>query len=257
MPNAGATLNVNRYSVAIPPGTQGPVAISTAVYYQSVEGIVALKFLGNLADLNGDSRLEPCVLGGLCDGRKPSVEPAVVEGAPPVPMAVRNWVVSIDGAAHDATPPKVANYPAPGASNVYQDVVVKVFFSKPVKGVDEHSFTLVDSRGTSVPASVGQIGAGTWGLFPNQVFLKAGESYTARLKAGVCDAFQNCTSRDLAWTFKVAQEQAQGSGDTSVPQGFQLPSMANQAGIAAKTGRKSFIHMAADRKPKFEIQAHK
>jgi len=31
-----------------------------------------------------------------------------------------------------------------------------------------------------VAASVHQIGDGTWGLFPDQVFLKGGETYTAR-----------------------------------------------------------------------------
>ena len=39
-----------------------------------------------MADTNGNFVLEPCVLGGLCDGRVPHTEPAVVEGAPPVPM---------------------------------------------------------------------------------------------------------------------------------------------------------------------------
>jgi len=68
----------------IPPGTRGPVAVTTAVYYQSVEAIVASKFLGNMTDTNNNMVLEPCVLGGRCDGRKPRTEPAVVEGAPPV-----------------------------------------------------------------------------------------------------------------------------------------------------------------------------
>jgi len=71
--------NIDRYSVVIPPGTQGPIAVSAAVYYQSVEAVVALHFLGNMADTNNDFVLQPCVLGGLFDGRKPSTEPAVVE----------------------------------------------------------------------------------------------------------------------------------------------------------------------------------
>ena len=97
LPHAGATVTLDRYSVVIPPGTLGPVAVSAAVYYQSLEAIVAKKFLGNLADTDTDFLLEPCVLGGLCDGRRPGVEPAVVEGAPPVPMEVRNWVIRVDG----------------------------------------------------------------------------------------------------------------------------------------------------------------
>ncbi len=72
---------IDRYSVVIPPGTPGPVAVTAAVYYQSFEAVVAKKFLGNLADIDTDFRLEPCVLGGACDGRTPTVEPAVVEGA--------------------------------------------------------------------------------------------------------------------------------------------------------------------------------
>ena len=64
---AGSSLNVDRYAVVIPPGTQGPIAVSAAVYYQSVEAIVAGKFLGNMADTNSNFVIEPCVLGGLCD----------------------------------------------------------------------------------------------------------------------------------------------------------------------------------------------
>ena len=41
--------------------------------------------------------IESCVLGGACDGRVPSTEPAVVEGAPPVPMTVKTRVVHVRG----------------------------------------------------------------------------------------------------------------------------------------------------------------
>src|SRR5947208_15950877 len=101
LPNAGATITLNRYSVVIPPGTRGPIAVSATVYYQSLEAIVAKKFLGNLADTNMNFMLEPCVLGGRCDGRHPRREPAVVEGAPPVPMEVRNWIIRVDGVSQD------------------------------------------------------------------------------------------------------------------------------------------------------------
>ncbi len=37
LPHAGATATLDRYSVVIPPGTRGPVAVSAAVYYQSLE----------------------------------------------------------------------------------------------------------------------------------------------------------------------------------------------------------------------------
>src|SRR5207248_5432787 len=86
LPHPGATVHLNRYAVVIPPGTVGPVAVTAAVYYQSFEAVVAKKLLGNLADTNGNFTLEPCVLKGACDGRQPTGEPAVVEGALPVPM---------------------------------------------------------------------------------------------------------------------------------------------------------------------------
>jgi len=216
-------IKIDRYSIVVPAGTQGPIAVSSAVYYQSVEAVVALHFLGNLADTNNNFVLEPCVLGGLCDGRVPRTEPPVVEGAPPVPMAVRNWVISIHGAPVHKTPLRVATYPAPGAEHVYQDAVVKVFFSMPVHGVDTQSFTVTDSHGVQLPGWVDQIGEGTWGFFPNQVILKGSESYTARLKAGICDSYGNCTRQDVVWRFTVSKESGEGSGNTSIPVGFRLP----------------------------------
>src|SRR5262249_50167719 len=199
--------------------------VTTAVYYQSIEAIVALKFLGNMADTNNNFVLEPCVLGGLCDGRKPTSEPAVVEGAPPVPMAVRSFMVAVAGTPADHTPLQVHTYPLPDAQQVYPSAVVKIFFSKPVHDVDTKTLTLTDSHGAAVPAWVDQIGPGTWGLFPNQVLLHAGETYTARLKGGVCDLAGNCTKQDVVWHFKVAKDAETAQGDTSIPFGFALPSL--------------------------------
>jgi hypothetical protein len=190
------------------------------MYYQSVEAVVALKFLGNMIDSNENFVLETCVLGGRCDGRKPTTEPAVVEGAPPVPMIVRNTIISIDGAPADHGAPRVATYPAAGADRVYQDVVVKAFFSRPMRGVDARNFTLTDSHGAAVPAWVDQIGDGAYGLFPNQILLKGGETYTAHLAAGLCDTAGDCTPGETTWTFQVTPEPEQGAGDTSVPSGF-------------------------------------
>src|SRR5262249_57888108 len=190
LPHAGATVHLDRYAVVIPPGTGGPIAVTAAVYYQSFEAVVALKLLGNLADTDLDGTLEPCVLKGACDGRQPTVEPAVVEGAPPVPMRVTNWVIPLTGTP-DTTPPAVTTYPRAHATHVYQDVVVKVFFSEPVTGVDATTMTLTDAQGTAVPASVAQIGDYTWGLFPHQVFLTRGATYTARVAASVQDFAQN------------------------------------------------------------------
>jgi len=224
MPSSEATKVVDRYSVVVPPGTQGPLAISAAVYYQSVEAIVATKFLGNMVDDDNNFILEPCVLGGRCDGRKPSVEPPVVEGAPPVPMVVRNRIIALEGQPPDTSKPHIGMYPAAGAERVYPDAVVKVFFSEPVRGVDNRSFLLFDAHGASVPAFVDQIGDGVWGLFPHQIILNAGEAYTAKLKAGICDMAGNCTARDIAWKFKVTPEPDKGSGDTTIPTAFATPS---------------------------------
>ena len=188
-----------------------------------------MHFLGNLADTNNNFVLEPCVLGGPCDGRTPRTEPAVVEGAPPVPMIVRNWVISIDRASARATPLRVATYPSPGATDVYQGAVVKVFFSEPVSGVDARRFRVTDSRGVPLPGRVDQIGEGAWGFFPNQVLLGSGKGYTARLKAGICDVYNHCIQDDVVWRFTVSRDPVGGTGDTSIPAGFRVPTQLSRA----------------------------
>src|SRR6185312_11396764 len=223
LPNPGATRVIDRYSVVIPPGVRGPVAVVAAVYYQSFEAVVAKKLLGNLADLNRNGRLETCVLGGACDGRTPTVEPAVVEGAPPVPMEVRSQIIEIEGGAVDSAPPAVRTYPAAGSSGVSTDVVVKAFFSKPVKSLTPSTFTLTDASGAPVPGFVDQVGDGTWAFFPHRVFLAAGKPYTARLSAGVCDLQDHCTHREVVWSFTIGQTAGEGAGDTRVPLGFSVP----------------------------------
>ena len=220
MPHPEARLTLDRYAILIPAGARGPIAVTAAVYYQSVEAIVAAKFLGNMTDSNGDFVLQTCVLGGLCDQRRPRTEPAVVEGAPPVPMSVRSWTIAVSGAASDRSPPTVSVYPAPDAARVFEDVVVKAFFSEPVRGVTAATFTLADADGAAVPARVDQIGGGTFALFPNVIRLKKGARYTARLTAGICDLAANCTPRDLTWDFVVAADPQDAAGDTSLPVGF-------------------------------------
>ncbi|HEY7370587.1 MAG TPA: Ig-like domain-containing protein, partial [Polyangia bacterium] len=224
MPNAGATMSIDRYAVEIPAGTVGPIAVSAAVYYQSVEAIVAGKFLGNMVDTNNNFELEPCVLGGLCDGRHPTTEPAVVEGSPPVPMVVRNWVIGVEGAAADSAPPRLATYPEAGARGVYTDAVVKVSFSEPVTGVDARTFTLVDAKGAAVPAAVDQIGAGTFGLFPHKIALTPGATYTAHLTAGIADTAGNRTADERTWSFTIAADPEHATGNTAVPAAFEIAS---------------------------------
>jgi hypothetical protein len=97
-----------------------------------------------------------------------------------------------------------------------------VAFSEPVRGVDAATFTLEDARGRRVPASVGQIGDGVFGLFPDAILLEPGATYTAAL-ARVCDLAGNCTARDVRWSFKITADPEQGAGDTTIPGGFTLP----------------------------------
>ena len=222
MPHAGATAKIDRYAIEIPAGTVGPIAVSAAVYYQSVEAIVAGKFLGNMVDHNNNMILEPCVLGGRCDGRTPRTEPAVVEGAPPVPMIVRNWVIKVDGAPADQAPPRFAAYPEPGARDVYLDAVAKVSFSEPVTGVDATTFTLTDADGAAVPAAVDQIGPATYGLFPYRILLKPGATYKARLAPGVADAAGNRTTEERFWSFTVAADEEHAAGNTAIPRAFAV-----------------------------------
>ncbi|HET9621118.1 MAG TPA: Ig-like domain-containing protein [Kofleriaceae bacterium] len=222
MPHPDATRKVDRYSVVIPPGTKGPVVVSTGLYYQSVEAIVGQKFLGNMTDTNNNLIIEPCVLGGRCDGRKPRNEPAVVEGSPPVPMSIKALVININGAQGDTSAPRVGVYPKPGANRAFLDTVPKVFFSRPVTGVNTTTFTLTDSTGATVPAWVDPIGDGVWGLFANSILLKPGATYTAHLAAGICDAAvaTNCTTNGAEWSFTVADDADGGDGDTGLPIGW-------------------------------------
>jgi hypothetical protein len=220
LPRRSASVSLDRYSVVIPSDAVGPVAVTAAVYYQSIEAVAAVKLLGNLADGDLDFRLEPCVLGGLCDGRVPAAEPAVVEGSPPVPMEVRNWLIRVNG-SNRRRDVSVSVYPAPDATDVYRDVVVKATFSEPVIGVDAATLTLRDSRGTVVPASVDQIGDGTWALFPHQVFLKPNERYSVRLDGRICGLDGNCLRAPRSWRFATVAEDGTGHGDTRIPEGFE------------------------------------
>jgi hypothetical protein len=222
LPHAGATRKIERYSVVVPPGTRGPIAVSTAIYYQSMEAIVGQKFLGNLTDTNNNMVIEPCVLGGRCDGRKPQTEPAVVEGAPPVPVVIKNFTIPVNGAAADPTPPRLGVYPRPGAPRAHLDTVPKVFFNRPVTGVTAATFTVTDASGAVLPAWVDQIGDGAWGLFANQIQYKPGATYTAHLAAGICatDASTACTTEGTEWTFTIAADAESSDGDSSVPMGF-------------------------------------
>jgi len=215
LPNAAATLRLDRYSVVIPADAVGPISVTSAVYYQSMEAIVAKKFGGNLADLDMDHTLEPCVLKGPCDGRVPKLEPAVVEGAPPVPIRVKTSTIRLKGQS-DTQPPRIAVYPDPGQPVAYRDTVPKITTSEPIAPLDEQSFTLRDASGAAVPAKLAQIDDLSWALFPNRVFLEENKTYTARVNA-VCDQSYNCTTQPFEWSFTIASSPAVARGDTRPP----------------------------------------
>lgn len=224
LPHPGATEMLDRYSVVVPPGTQGPIVVSAAVYYQSFEAVVGEKFLGNLADTDEDFLLEPCILKGACDGRVPVVEPAVVEGSAPVLMEMRNAVIAVNGTPADTAPPALfGTYPADGAVDTFLDVVPKVFFNEPVANFDDSFFTMADSNGLTVPGFSRQVGDGAWAFFPAPIYLEGREDYTMTIAAGVCDQAGNCTTSPITWTFTTARDAADGTGNTSVPIGFGVP----------------------------------
>ena len=223
LPHPGATKKTDRYSVVIPPGTRGPIAVSTAVYYQSMEAIVGQKFLGNMTDTNNNMVIEPCVLGGRCDGRKPQTEPAVVEGAPPVPMAVKNFTIAIAGTPGDATPPRArASTRQPGAPRAHLDTVPKVFFSRPVTGVSAthvhaHRRQRRRAAGVGRPDRRRRVGPVRQ---PDPV--QAGRDLHGAprrrdLRGGRPTA---CTQDGAEWTFTIAADAESSDGDSGVPLGF-------------------------------------
>jgi len=134
-------------------------------------------------------------------------------------MEVKNWVIDISG-QNDATAPTATTYPANGATDVYQDAVVKIHFTEPVTGIDSSTFTLTDGSGLTVPAFVDQIGDRTWALFPHRVFLATRATYTVHVAAPVCDYNNNCITQPIAWSFTVTRTAGAGTGNTSVPLGF-------------------------------------
>lgn len=117
--NPGATANLTWYSVVVPSTVVGPIAVSSVVYYQSFEAIVAKKFLGNLANTDDDvpPTLEPCVLKGPCDRASNNsayrqallFDPVVVEGAPPVPAEARSTVIQVTQTTDNVAPQVVIN----------------------------------------------------------------------------------------------------------------------------------------------------
>jgi hypothetical protein len=216
LPHAEARVRLDRYSVVVPEDAKGPIAVTAAVYYQSMEAVVAKKLLGNLADTDGDDVLEPCVLRGRCDGRVPEVEPAVVEGAPPVPIRVESRVIRLEDEV-DTTPPTLSTYPADHAGSAHVDTVPKVTASEPIRGIDTASFRLFDEAGAQLPGSVAQIADFTWAFFPDQIFLSMGHAYRVRLAGVFCDYADNCVNQDRSFGFTVASSAVAGTGDTRPP----------------------------------------
>ena len=96
------------------------------------------------------SAWSPACSAARCDGRTPGVEPAVVEGAPPVPMEVRNWLIHVGAQAHRcrtgragcdghrrAVRASTLTYPAAERDRAcYRDAVVKATFSSRSPALD-------------------------------------------------------------------------------------------------------------------------
>ena len=116
----------------------------------------------------------------------------------------------------DTMPPCAAVYPKQHHRNAYIDTVVKVAASEPIAPLDAESFILKDSEGNLVAARIAQIADHTWALFPNQVFLDRGKTYTARVEP-LCDRSNNCMTGRLEWTFTVADIPESATGDTRPP----------------------------------------
>jgi len=198
--------------------------------------------MGNLhlgTDGGGSIRIPAAFTG--CYGLKPTR--ARVPAWPASPLGTLAHVGPLTRSVADAAL-AVTIMAAPDARDVYRDAVVKAFASQPCTGLDNTTFTLRDSRGALVPASVDQIGDGTWALFPNQVFLKATETYTARIDGRLCGFDGRCTAIRRAWRFTTAPEDGAGKGDTRVPLGFVRRSARIDGGLAALAGS------AAARPPK-------
>ena len=121
-----------RYSVVVPSTIVGPISVSSVVYYQSFESIVAKKFLGNLSNTDdvdanegfpgGRPTMEPCVLKGPCDRigkagptgetqlRKALLfDPVTVEGAPSVPVIARSTAIQVTGTTDTVQPQVIIN----------------------------------------------------------------------------------------------------------------------------------------------------
>jgi hypothetical protein len=78
--------------------------------------------------------------------------------------------------------------------------------------------------------------------------LKAGETYIARLKAGICGLAHACTTRDTVWQFSVTKDAGQGTGDTSIPMGFIVPTIhGNTVAASSKRARPRGIKQTVSR----------
>jgi hypothetical protein len=114
-----------------------------------------------------------------------------------------------------------------------------------VTGVDRTSFILETASGERLTAAVDQIGDGTWGLFPDRIFLQPGETYVARLGDGICDPAGNCLEATV-WQFRVQEANEPGAGDSGIPLGFvaglrEDPSAPAVQAVGAQDGRELVI----------------
>jgi methionine-rich copper-binding protein CopC len=112
----------------------------------------------------------------------------------------------------DTTAPTVAGTdPANGSTTAPLTTNVTATFSEPVTGVSGTNFTLTDSTGSAVAATVRQGTGNAWILDPT-ADLAAGTQYTARLGSGIVDGSGNAFAGGYSWSFATPV-----TADTTAP----------------------------------------
>lgn len=109
----------------------------------------------------------------------------------------------------DWTPPQVASVtPAPGASNVPVEAVIRATFSDAhgirLSSVNDSTFTLTDEEGRPVPGSVTYDPASMTATFDPDGELLYGCTYTATISTGVTDMAGNPLTSQFTWSFRTA-----------------------------------------------------
>ena len=225
-PTRARPLTIDRYAVEIPAGTAGPIAVTAAVYYQSVEAIVAQQVPRQhgrhqrqlrpraLRPRRALRRAHPAHRAGRRRGRAAGADDRAQLGdrastAPPPTARRRGRDLPARRARATSTRTSSRRCPSPSRS----------------RGVDARTFTLTDATGAPVPAAVDQIGPGTFGLFPHRVLLEAGRDvHRAPRRRHRRRRRQPARRKIGAGRFTIAADAEHATGNTAVPAAFVIPS---------------------------------